>query len=123
MKERRHACSCRRKKDTTTNTSRSTPEQTGSGDLADLRQVWQHPTGTTHTCPRRSKPVKTYADPALNAPSSKSGAWLRCFGCGWNGARDYAAAINIALLGVAFFRQDHATNHPVHPTMTQKPAP
>ena len=27
-----------------------------------------------------------------------AGAWLRCVACGWNGARDYAAAINIALL-------------------------
>ena len=34
-----------------------------------------------------------------------AGAWLRCFACGWNGARDYAAAINIALLGVAFLVQ------------------
>lgn len=35
---------------------------------------------------------------------------LRCFLCGWNGARDYAAAINIALLGVAFLKQSLATD-------------
>ena len=52
-----------------------------------------------------------------------AGAWLRCFACGWNGARDYAAAINIALLGVAFLKQSLATaqaDPSPHPTMTEK---
>jgi putative transposase len=89
--------------------------------LAGIRLVWQYPAGTTHTCPRCGKPAQTYTSPAPGSPSSRSGAWLRCRECGWNGARDYAAAINIALLGVAFLKQDHETRHPVHPLMTEKP--
>jgi putative transposase len=50
-----------------------------------------------------------------------TGASLRCLACGWNGARDYAAAINIALLGVAFLKQDLQTGQIDHPTMTEKP--
>src|SRR5260370_34768332 len=52
------------------------------------------------------KPAQTYASPALEAPALDAGTWLRCFACGWNGARDYAAAINIALLGVASLLQE-----------------
>jgi putative transposase len=89
--------------------------------LAGLRLVWQYAAGTTHTCPQCGKPAHTYADPALDSKPLDSGAWLRCFACGWNGARDYAAAINIALLGVAFLKQDHETGRHVHPTMTEKP--
>ena|SRR5258708_22411724 len=66
------------------------------------------------------QPAKTYAEPALNSKPIDSGAWLRCFACGWNGARDYAAAINIALLGVTFLKQDHEAGRDAHPTMTQK---
>jgi putative transposase len=87
--------------------------------LSGLRLVWQFPKGTTHTCPHCGKPTKTYASPS-DAKPLDSGAWLRCFVCGWNGARDYAAAINIALLGVAFLKQDHETGRDDHPTMTQK---
>ena len=68
--------------------------------MRGLRLVWQHPGGTTHTCPKCGLPAPTYASPALDAQKLDTGAWLRC-ACGWNGARDYAAAINIALLGVA----------------------
>ena len=88
--------------------------------LLGLRLVWQYPKGTTHTCPHCGKPVRTYVDPSLDSKPSDSGAWLRCFACGWNGARDYAAAINIALLGVAFLKQDHETGRDDHPTMRQK---
>ncbi len=94
--------------------------------LAALHLVWQYPRGTTHTCPHCGEPAQTYASPALDAPALPSGAWLRCFLCGWNGARDYGAAINIALLGVAFLKQSLATDQDdplvpsVHPTMTQK---
>lgn len=77
--------------------------------LLGLRLVWQYPKGTTHTCPHCGKPVRTYVDPSLDSKPSASGAWLRCFACGWNGARDYAAAINIALLGVTFLKQNHET--------------
>src|SRR5262249_54740275 len=30
--------------------------------LAGLQLVWQHPAGTTHTCPKCGKPANTYAD-------------------------------------------------------------
>ncbi|HEY6542483.1 MAG TPA: zinc ribbon domain-containing protein, partial [Ktedonobacteraceae bacterium] len=93
--------------------------------LSGLRLVWQHPRGTTHTCPHCGKPARTYASPALDAKPLDAGAWLRCFACGWNGARDYAAAINIALLGVTFLLQEveqkeHGIRHK-RPTMKTKP--
>jgi putative transposase len=90
--------------------------------LAGVHLAWQHPRGTTHTCPRCGKPAKTYASPALDAPVLEAGAWLRCFDCGWNGARDYAAAINIALLGIAYLVQEaEHTGHQMRPTMQTKP--
>jgi putative transposase len=91
--------------------------------LAGMHLAWQHPRGTTHTCPYCGKPANTYASPALDAPMLDSGSWLRCFDCGWNGARDYAAAINIALLGVAFLKQSlqsSPSQRDDRPTMTQK---
>jgi transposase len=78
--------------------------------LSGMQLVWQHPAGTTHTCPKCGKPANTYADPALDAKKLDAGPWLRCLACGWNGARDYAAAINIALLGVACLKQAHAAS-------------
>jgi putative transposase len=92
--------------------------------LSGLHLAWQHASGTTHTCPHCGKPAHTYASPALDSKPLESGAWLRCFACGWNGARDYAAAINIALLGVASLVQEgaHTEQHdpPKRPTMTTK---
>jgi hypothetical protein len=92
--------------------------------LSGLHLAWQHASGTTHTCPHCGKPAHTYASPALDAKPLESGAWLRCFACGWNGARDYAAAINIALLGVASLVQDMAHTEqqtpPKRPSMTTK---
>jgi hypothetical protein len=92
--------------------------------VSGLHLIWQHPEGTTHTCPRCGTPAHTYADPALDSPRSKAGAWLRCKRCGWNGARDYAAAINIALLGVAFLTQERHSSSPVpsdaRPSMPKK---
>ncbi|HEX9133292.1 MAG TPA: transposase [Ktedonobacteraceae bacterium] len=92
--------------------------------LAGLHLAWQHASGTTHTCPHCGKPAHTYASPALDSKPLDSGAWLRCFACGWNGARDYAAAINIALLGVASLVQDiehrEQQKPPKRPTMTTK---
>jgi hypothetical protein len=91
--------------------------------LAGKHLAWQHAAGTTHTCPHCGKPANTYASPALDAPVLDAGAWLRCFACGWNGARDYAAAINIALLGVAFLThslQSSPSPPDDRPTMTQK---
>jgi len=93
--------------------------------LSGLHLVWQHPKGTTHSCPRCGKPADTYEDPALSAKQLDAGPWLRCFACGWNGARDYAAAINIALLGVAFLVQEREHEHHTmphkRPTMKTKP--
>jgi putative transposase len=89
--------------------------------LAGLHLAWQHPRGTTHTCPHCGKPANTYASPALDAPMLDAGAWLRCFACGWNGARDYAAAINIALLGVAYLLQSGQQGHDARSTMKIKP--
>ena len=94
--------------------------------LAGMHLAWQHPRGTTHTCPHCGEAARTYASPALDAPVLDAGAWLRCFACGWNGARDYAAAINIALLGVVFLKQTFpspksAQSDPTNrPTMTEK---
>jgi putative transposase len=91
--------------------------------LAGLHLAWQHPRGTSHTCPHCGQPANTFASPALDAKKLEAGPWLRCFACGWNGARDYAAAIKIALLGVAFLKQSlHSRPSPRadRPTMTHK---
>jgi putative transposase len=93
--------------------------------LSRLHLAWQHASGTTHTCPHCGKPAHTYASPALDSKPLESGAWLRCCACGWNGARDYAAAINIALLGVAslvqYIEHTEQRNPPKRPTMKTKP--
>ena len=91
--------------------------------VTGVHLAWQHASGTTHTCPHCGKPAHTYADPALDAKKLDAGPWLRCFVCGWNGARDYAAAINIALLGIAYLKHAlHSIPSPPddRPTMTQK---
>ena len=91
--------------------------------LSGLHLVWQYPRGTTHTCPHCGQPAHTYASPARDAKKLNAGPWLRCLLCGWNGARDYAAASNIALLGVAFLKQSLATDQAdpsPHPTMKEK---
>jgi putative transposase len=89
-----------------------------------LHLIWQYPRGTTHTCPHCGQPASTYASPALDAKKLDAGPWLRCFLCGWNGARDYAAAINIALLGVAFLLQEREHKEQrtprIRPTMQTK---
>jgi putative transposase len=68
------------------------------------RQV--EPRGTTHTCPHCHQPAKTFASsaPADCKKAIKWGAWLCCSNpdCLWNGARDYAASVNIARLGMAY---------------------
>ncbi len=59
------------------------------------------------------QPAKTYRSPA---PADREqavewGAWLCCSNpaCRWNGARDYAASLNIARLGMAFLLTYHET--------------
>ncbi len=86
--------------------------------LVGIRLEWQKPRGTSHTCPRCGQPANTYASPEHLSLVLDSGAWLTCFACGWNGARDYAAALNIARLGVAFLKQYLLTGRISHPSMT-----
>jgi transposase len=67
------------------------------------RQV--EPRETTQACPHCHQPASTFASPA-RADRKKAldlGPWL-CYEnpeCLWNGARDYAASLNIARLGLA----------------------
>ncbi|HTK08187.1 MAG TPA: zinc ribbon domain-containing protein [Ktedonobacteraceae bacterium] len=74
--------------------------------LTGIRTRTVEPRGTTHTCPRCHKPARTFASPAPSDRRSATawGAWLFCENeaCGWNGARDYAASLNIAVLGMAY---------------------
>ena len=60
--------------------------------------------GTTHTCPHCHRPAKTYRspDPAHRKKADDWGAFLCCSNpqCLWSGARDYAASLNIARLGL-----------------------
>jgi putative transposase len=81
--------------------------------LLGIRARQVEPRGTTHTCPHCHQPAKTFAS---SAPSDRKkarswGPWLCCSNpdCLWNGARDYAASINIARLGMAFLITYHET--------------
>ena len=90
--------------------------------LLGMRARQVEPRGTTHTCPRCHQPAKTYASSA-QADRTKAidwGAWLCCSNpaCGWNGARDYAASLNIAWLGLAFLTTYHQTRRYVSYRMT-----
>jgi putative transposase len=79
--------------------------------LLGIRARQVEPRGTTHTCPHCGQPANTYASPA-DADRNKAldwGAWVVCKACGWNGARDYAASLNIARLGMAFLSTYHDT--------------
>ena len=59
------------------------------------------------------QPAKTYLSPALadRKKASDWAPWLCCSNpaCMWNGARDYAASLNIARLGMAFLTTYHDT--------------
>jgi putative transposase len=87
--------------------------------LAGIRLEWQQPKHTSHTCPRCGLPANTYTSPEHLSKVIDSGAWLSCGSCGWNGARDYAAALNIARLGVAFLKEYLQTGRICHPSMTE----
>jgi putative transposase len=69
--------------------------------------------GTTHTCPHCHQPAHTYRSPAKadRRSAGKWAPWLICRNpaCLWNGARDYAASLNIARLGMASLVTSHAT--------------
>src|SRR6266481_5075768 len=74
-------------------------------------------------------PAKTYTSPAP-ADRKKAldwGPWLCCNTptCSWSGARDYAASLNIARLGLAYLVTYHQTKRYVSYRMTSsevKPA-
>jgi hypothetical protein len=92
--------------------------------LLGLRARQVEPRGTTHTCPRCHHPAKTYVSPA-KADRKKAvdwGPWLCCENpdCLWSGARDYAASLNIAALGMAFLLTYHQTKRYPSYRMTSK---
>jgi hypothetical protein len=76
-------------------------------DLLGIRARQVEPRGTTHTCPHCHQPARTFASPAPadRKQARDGGPWLCCENpeCLWNGARDYAASLNIARLGLALF--------------------
>jgi len=83
--------------------------------LFGIRARQVEPRGTTHTCPHCGKPANTYLSPA-KADRRKArdwGPWLYCKACGWNGARDYAASLNIARLGMAYLTTYQDTSRSV----------
>ncbi|MGH2478909.1 MAG: zinc ribbon domain-containing protein, partial [Ktedonobacteraceae bacterium] len=74
--------------------------------LAGIRTRQVEARGTTHTCPRCHMQARTFASPTPTdrRKANDWGPWLCCENpaCLWNGARDYAASLNIAALGMAF---------------------
>ena len=81
--------------------------------LFGIRARQVEPRGTTHTCPHCRQPAKTYHSPsqADRKQAVAWGEWLCCSNpaCLWNGARDYAASLNIARLGLAYLVTYHQT--------------
>jgi putative transposase len=97
--------------------------------LLGLRARQVEPRGTTHTCPRCHHPANTYLSPASSDRKKALdwAPWLCCRNpeCLWNGARDYAASLNIAGLGMAFLITYHETKRYMSYRMTSsevKPA-
>ena len=72
--------------------------------LLGIRFRSETPAGTSHTCPHCGEQARTYRSPRPHhrAEPVKWGRWLCCAHCGFNGDRDYCAALNIARLGIAF---------------------
>jgi len=58
------------------------------------------------------KEAHTYRSPRLHHRNEpiKWGRWLWCGNCGYNGDRNYCAALNMARLGIAYLRHVQATN-------------
>lgn len=75
--------------------------------LLGIRFRSERPPGTSHTCPRCGKPAHTYRSPRANHRSDpvKWGRWLICSHCSYSADRDYAAAVNVARLGMAYLSQ------------------
>jgi putative transposase len=90
--------------------------------LLGIRARQVEPRGTTHTCPHCRHPAKTYRSPSQEdrKQAFEWGEWLCCSNpaCLWNGARDYAASLNIARLGLAFLITYHQTKQYVFYRMT-----
>jgi putative transposase len=90
--------------------------------LLGIRARQVEPRGTTHTCPRCHQPAKTYASaaPEDRTKAISWGPWLCCSNpeCKWSGARDYAASLNIARLGMAFLLTYQQTKRYVSYRMT-----
>jgi len=90
--------------------------------LLGIRARQVEPRGTTHTCPHCRHPAKTYHSPSQEdrKKALEWGEWLCCSNpaCLWNGARDYAASLNIARLGLAFLITYHQTKRYVFYRMT-----
>jgi len=80
--------------------------------LIGLRFRSERPRGTSHTCPRCGTPAQTYRSPTEREEAIKWGRWLCCANpdCGYQADRDYAAAANIARLGVTFLTCMQRTN-------------
>jgi putative transposase len=80
--------------------------------LAGIRFHTARPEGTSHTCPRCGASVDTCRSPQDAQQGREAvdwGRWLWCASCQYNGDRDYAAAVNIARLGVAMLLYRHHT--------------
>jgi len=88
--------------------------------MAGIRLEWQQARKTSHTCPQCAKPAETYRDPSPFSKREDWGAWLRCPHCGWNGSRDYAAALNIARLGAHFIKHYRASGRFFHASIADK---
>lgn len=68
--------------------------------LLGIRAITISPRGTSHECPRCGARGKTVASPEHHRPIHW-GHWFKCQECGFNGDRDYIAALNIARRGLA----------------------
>jgi len=92
--------------------------------LLGIRARQVEPRGTTHTCPHCLHPAKTYHSPSQEDRKTavEWGEWLCCSNpaCLWNGARDYAASLNIARLGLAYLLTYHQTKRYVSYRMTSE---
>jgi putative transposase len=96
--------------------------------LAGIRFRAEKPEETSHTCPRCGKPARTQRSPRREHERNtvKWGRWLSCSACHYNADRDYAAAVNIARLGVTFVTQLNSSGKAFAFRMTDtsvKPAP
>jgi putative transposase len=88
--------------------------------LAGIRLEWQQPKDTSHRCPHCGQPANTYRSPEHLEQAVDGGAWLTCPCCGWNGARDFAAALNIARLGASFIRHFLSTGQYYHTSIADE---